>query len=118
MPFIPNIEAVVTQSSGEFDGYGQRKPGKQVKLRIAVVTLRARRDRTSVRTDSSASRSNAAEIEAAVRLLFPRTFKPKIGDKVEVAGVTVRVTSVFPRIAIAGYVDHFQGDGDYWQEGA
>lgn len=117
MPFIPNLDAVVTQSGG-FDRYGQRKPGNSVKLRIAVVTLRARRDRTSVRTDSSASRGAAAEVEADVRLLFPAIFKPTIGDTVEVAGEKVRVTSIFPRFAISGVIDHYQVDADYWQEGA
>lgn len=117
MPFIPNMDCVVTKSGG-FDAYGQRLSGKVTRLRCAIVTLRARRERTSVRTDSSASRSQAAEMEADARLLFPATFAPDVGDKVEVGGTAIRVTAIFPRYAIPGRLDHYEVDGDYWQEGA
>jgi hypothetical protein len=115
MPFMPNISARV-ERAGSFDAYGQTTLGAAQTVRIAIVTLDLKAEKTSVRTDASASRGNVNELVSNVRLLFPRTFEPAFGDKVTVAGRELKIVSVFPRHNIAGVIDHYQVDCDVWSE--
>lgn len=112
MPFMPNLDCAVTrQVKGSYDRFGQPKlEERRWKLRCALVKLDAARAKTAVRTDSSASRGFAREAEIDARILFPATFAIQKGDFVDVLGHKLRVESVFPRVNIGGYLDHYQVD--------
>ena len=118
MPFLPNINATVTRSGTQTDVYGQViVTSKAQKVRIAIVSLDEERQKTSVRTDVSASRGNASENVAKTRLLFPTSFEPVIGDRVKVLDRDLEVKSVFPRHDVPGRLDHYQVDCEVWSKG-
>lgn len=113
MSLIPNIDCTIVKA-GTFDVYGQPQLGEVIETRCSIVKLVSAREKTSVRADSSASRGNAVEIVADARLLFPVGSDIVNGDKVVVAGVSLRVDSVFPRHDIYGVLDHIQVDANIW----
>ena len=117
MAFLPNTDCTVERADAGTDVYGQQSLGAAVTVRIAIVNLEITREKTSVRTDSSASRGNAEEaIATRVRLLFPADFEPKNGDRVTVLARELKVISVFPRLDIVGTLDHHQVDCDVWSQ--
>lgn len=109
----PNIKCSLTPV-GDYDRYGQPVVGESQEVWIAVVHLMNSNKRESVRRDASASQRFAGEIASDARLLFPHLIKIKEGDKVEVAGTTLKVRTVFPRHDLNGLIDHWQVDCDVW----
>lgn len=94
----------------ETDLYGQPSYGASSEAMCAVVKLDVSAMKTSVRTDSSASRGNAEERVSVGRLLFPATQQIAIGDLVNLMGYTVEIMSVQPRLTVFGALDHFEAD--------
>lgn len=111
--FRPNLDATVEPVSQETDEYGQRQFGAVKNTRCAIVTLKAKSEKTSVRTDSSASGGRAEEKQGESRLLF-RPGIVKLGDRVTVVGMALRVLSVFPRHDVNGRHDHDEVDCEAW----
>lgn len=119
MPFIPNTDSVVIrQEESVFNRFGEPEfREKRIPVRCAIIKLDLMRSKTAVRQDSSASRGQASEEEANVRLLFPPSFDIRIGDLVALNVAPqdmLRVLSVMPRLDIAGRLDHFQVDLEVW----
>ena len=113
MPLIPNIDATV-ERAGDPDLHGEITLGSAVTVRIGIVTLDLAQEKTSVRTDASATRGNAAETTVRARLLFPNYFEPATNDRVTVLGRELKVVSIFPRVGVPGRVDHYQVDCETW----
>lgn len=113
MSLRANATAKVTPTVG-VDIYGKEQLGVSYTAKCAVVKLTQASEKTSVRTDSSASRGAAHEITADARLLFPPSSGVKIDDKVEVHGFSLKVISVFPRVSVTGRYDHDQVDLNVW----
>lgn len=95
---------------GARDIYGKATLGAAKPALCSIVRFEIGADKTSVRTDSSASRGNAEEATAAVRLLFPPLYPVTTGTVVEMLGARVEIISVHPRHTVTGEVDHYQVD--------
>lgn len=107
--FRPNQTCEISKVNGN-DVYGKKKYDEWLAARVGVVKLEQGTTKTSVRTDSSASRGSAQEIVADARLMFPVGVILKPGDRVRIHGVLLTVVSVFPRHAVTGRFDHWQVD--------
>ena len=107
MAFRPNVSATIRRYQGT-NLFGEPSWGDVENVRIGVVHLAAQAAKTSVRTDSSASRGNAEERVVVAKILFPVLAQPRVMDLVEFAGQTMMVKSVEPRIAVTGRLDHLE----------
>lgn len=114
--FRPNLDCVLSRSSGKTDVYGQPLPATKVKERCAVITMNLKNEKSSVRADSSASRGAARELQADALILMGRNSKVAIDDVVEVEGIKIRVVGKFPRRNLNGQLDHYEVAGTYWSE--
>lgn len=75
---------------------------------VDVITLIGEIAKTSVRTDSSATRGNAEEEQAQAKILFRVKADPKEGDRFVLHGVVMRIESRQPRIDAFGKLDHWE----------
>ena len=114
--FIPNLTCSITKSDGGFDRYGQPIPGRTFTSKCSIVRLRVEDEKTSVRSDSSATRGMARENVADARLMFPANTDIEMGDRIDIQGVSLRTMSVFPRHAVSGKFDHYQVDAMIWSD--
>lgn len=80
----------------------------------AVIKLTDGSEKTSVRTDSSATRGYGEEIIADARLLFLPNVSLFPNSQVTVGDIVLRVVSVRQRIDLDGRLDHYQVDLDVW----
>jgi hypothetical protein len=112
--FLPNLTCTIT-SKGTRDIYGQEVVGASHTERCAIVKLVKESFHTTVRADSSASRGHGDEFRVDCVILLTKTTKVKIDDKLTVAGVSIRVKSVFPRVNVNGTLDHYQVEGELWE---
>lgn len=113
--FRPNLDCTYQKMTGA-TLYGKKTYGPAVGARVGIVKLVTGAEKTSVRTDASASRGSAHEIEADARLLFPQVVVLTPGDLVTVSGVKLTVQSVFPRYNVMGKFDHWQVDCNIYGE--
>lgn len=112
--FIPNNSGSLHRWSGT-DKYGEPSFATAVTVKCGVVRLVMSDDRTSVRTDKSASRSSAEETVAQnSKILFPSNVLPVKGDKFVIHGFSLRIVSIEPRVSIAGAVDHYECKLEIW----
>lgn len=111
----PNIDVVVTKRGGH-DMYGQEMPGREIKSRCSIVKLLSGMERTSVRTDSSASKGSAHESVSDAVLLFPPDIDIEFGDKVTLAvtNTHLKIIGIFPRHDVVGRLDHLQVTAVVW----
>ena len=87
-----------------------------VRCAVDVIQLSGKIAKTSVRTDSSASRGNAEEREADARILFQLVAKPKTGDRFEIDGLRLRIESVELRRDTFGQPDHYDTSLVLWDD--
>jgi hypothetical protein len=111
--FIPNTQGKLSVLKG-FNLFGEPDFDRGETVPCAVVKLIGIADKTSVRTDSSASRGNAEETLTEARILFPANVEVSSGDRFEINGFTLRVQSVHPRYNITGKLDHFDVALEKW----
>lgn len=111
--FRPNLKCEIA-SMGATDIYGKRAYGDWTIVPFGIVKLEESTGKTSVRTDSSASRGSAQEILADARFLFPVYVSLKQGDRVRFGDFTLTVVSVAPRYNVLGRFDHWQVDCNVW----
>jgi len=115
MSFIPNTRGRLSRKVGN-NVYNEAVFSEPKTVECGVVHLRGAAQKTSVRTDSSASRGNAEEVVAAAKILFQPHIEIGLGDRFEIAGLTLRVTSIQPRIAVTGQHDHNEVEFEVWTE--
>lgn len=112
--FIPNTTGVLAALTGNSID-GSPTFGTPATVRCGLVRLAEADEKTSVRTDSSASRGAAEEkIIKRGKVLFPASVTVAHGAKFTIYGVIMRVVSVEPRIAITGELDHHECDLEIW----
>ncbi|MCP1540062.1 hypothetical protein [Methylorubrum extorquens] len=85
-----------------------------IRCRVDVLSLTPKIEKTSVRTDSSASRGNAEEEVAAAKILFQVAAKPGRGDRFVVAETVLRIEAVTPRFDTFGKLDHYEVALVFW----
>lgn len=110
---IPNLDCKVYKQTAP-DVYGQVTSGPAIPERCCVVKLKKKSDATTVRADSGASRAHADEFITENRILLTPKTKAAIDDRLDVAGVSIRVKSMFPRFDILGRLDHYEVEGELW----
>ncbi|WP_155801877.1 hypothetical protein [Magnetospirillum molischianum] len=110
MTMLPHLDCTIAKRAGN-DRHGQPVYGEILPAHVGVVKFDVGADKTSVRSDSSASRGKGDEPQADARLLFPAWgVQPSVGDIVELQGARLRVQTVNPRLAVLGRLDHWQVD--------
>jgi hypothetical protein len=106
--FIPNNKGRLFKRAG-YNKFGEETFSTAVEIPCSVVKLQGTLVKSPIRTDSSASRGNADEIISSAVILFPTyVTRPVIGDKFEIAEMTLRVLSVEPRYSTIGTLDHIE----------
>lgn len=111
--FRPNLTCQVSSVEGT-NLYGKETYTAWVDKKFSIVKLEQASQKTSVRTDSSATRGSAQEILTDARFLFPKDVELVAGDRIKFGGFTLVVVSVFPRHHVNGQLDHWQVDADIW----
>lgn len=107
--FIPNTTCTLRRLTGT-DVFGKPVYDSPKTVPCGIVRLEEASKRTSIRTDSSASRGNAMEETTISRILFPANVRVKQGDSIIFGDFSLLVMSVWPRVSIAGKIDHWQAD--------
>jgi hypothetical protein len=113
-----SVPATITPLTGDRDASGERIFGEPISTFVAVVGLSSSYAATNLGSSTSglsASRGSAWENTASTRFLLSREEVINIGDKLDVAGLSLRVSSVFPRYDIDGILDHLQVDAKPWE---
>jgi hypothetical protein len=112
--FRPNTKGWLERRSGyTIDGVPNFTEPKEVPC--AIVHLIPTEEKTSVRTDSSASRGAAEEVVGnRMKILFPVSVKPAAGDRFVIYGAAMRLISIEPRIAVNGRLDHYEAQAEMW----
>jgi len=112
--FKANVNCIVTRMNGETDLYGQTQEGDSYETQVGIVRLEAGAQRTTVRTDASASRANAEERTVIARLMMKATDIVEPGDRISIMSFNLEVESVFPRHTVNGDLHHWQVDCKQW----
>lgn len=108
MPVITmNVLCTITRRSGS-DVYGQPTVSSVKNTRCAVVKFSTKRQKTTVRADSSGTRGHADEELAQIKVLLPKNTDVKLDDIFTLYGQDARVTVVSPRIDVMGRLDHIE----------
>lgn len=112
--FIPTTVGYLLQRSDEFDVTGARLYGQPVKVGLSMVRITDDTQPTSVRADTSGSKSFADEnVEQGRALIHPRVV-PKINDILVVGPQKLEVKGVRPIYAMDGAIDHYQTELRTW----
>lgn len=111
--FIPNQMALYSFKKGD-NKFGEPEFSRPKTVQCAVVHFGAGYGKTSVRTDSSASRGNAEEQIIAAKILIASTIVPEQGHRLVIAGRTLRALTIEPRYAVTGHLDHYEVDYEVW----
>lgn len=112
--FIPTTVGHLLQRSDEFDVTGDRVYGQPVKVGLSIVRVTDNSQHTSVRADTSGSKSFADEnVEQGRALIHPRVI-PKINDILVVGGQRLEIAGVRPVFDMYGGVDHYQAELRSW----
>lgn len=113
--FIPNNTGLLARNLG-FNRYGEPSFGEAKTVECGVVHLGRVDQKTSVRTDSSATRGNADETLFNAKILFPSYVVVSAGDRFVINGQKLRVTAIEPRYSVYGSLDHYEVDFDRWAD--
>jgi hypothetical protein len=108
--FRPNNFCYVRRKLPGYNKYGEENYGDKEKIPFAQVRYDTKKEDSTVRADSSATRGNIKEYHASGRLLVPVSVKPDWGDLFIVHGKVFRVKQLEPRYNVLGQLDHYQID--------
>jgi hypothetical protein len=103
----PNIPATLRRLTG-FSPQGRSVWSEETKLKVAIVTLKSKIERSSVRADSSASRGRAEEARADGVVLVPPDIAVVAGNRLGLLGAQYEVVTAFPRHGLDGSLGHTQ----------
>jgi len=113
--FRPNTFAMWTKREKNYNQFGEPVWARPVRTPCAVVEMRPSMVATPIRTDASASHSSADEINTKAILLIEPKYAVQIGDRFEIDGYKLRVTSVEVRRAVSGgRIDHLELHLEAW----
>lgn len=112
--FIPTTVGYLLQRSDEFSVTGEVTYGEPVKVGLSMVRITDGSQPTSVRADTSGSKSFADEnVEQGRALIHPRIV-PKIKDILIVGPQRLEVQGVRPVYNMLGRIDHYQAELTTW----
>jgi hypothetical protein len=103
--FSPNTTGKL-YTRGPTNIYDEATYSQPRMVACTIVSLQSVIKATAIRTDASASRSNAEETNELGTILFPLNAAIKVDDKFEISGLTLRITGIQPRYDIFGQPDH------------
>jgi hypothetical protein len=113
--FIPTTVGYIQQAGVDFTVTGKRSYSAPVKVGLSIVRVTDGVQATSVRADTSGSKSFADEsVEQGRALYHPRGPKPKINDLLIVNNDRYEVQGVRPVYDMYGGVDHYQLELTTW----
>lgn len=113
-----SVPAIITPLTGDFDATGDRLLGTPINTHVAIVGFARSSVPTNLGSSTSglsASRGSAWEDSANTRFLLYPNVVVNIGDRFDVAGMSLRVFMIFPRYDIDGLLDHIQVDAKPWE---
>jgi hypothetical protein len=90
--------------------HGETVWADPIEVPCGVVHLKKTVQKSSVRTDSSASRGNAEEIVVSAKILFPVYVEIEQGDRFEIMGFRLEAINIEPRNNVRGEHDHNEAD--------
>ena len=106
--FIPTTVGYLLQRSDTYSVSGEMEYGPPVKVGLSMVRITDGSQPTSVRADTSGSKSFADEnVEQGRALIHPRVV-PKIKDILLVGPQRLEVQGVRPIYSMSGTIDHYQ----------
>lgn len=117
----PNTVCVISKRIDKgYDFQGRPKIStSRTKTKCSVIWLKDSRGETSVRVDTSASRSHAEETLSDGKFLLKPKADIDLGDivKINVGGnwTQLQVTSIFRRQCVNGNVHHIECEGMIWE---
>ena len=97
------------------DLYGQESHLPAVSERCSIVKCRKYEQHTTVRADSSSSRGFANEFLSQNKILLLPATIASFDDKLTVANIVIRVTSLTPMYDVWGKLDHYELVGESWE---
>lgn len=92
--FRATTKCTIQSATGAYDKFGQPTIAAVRDAFCAVGELEPELMKTSVRADSSGSRSYAEEVVMTAKLMFSGTEDVNIDDRVEVLGQSLRVEKI------------------------
>jgi hypothetical protein len=106
--FLPNGSCTLRRKAGR-DKFGQAKLSDPVTISYAPVDMNMTVEKTSVRSDSSATRGQAEQLVSAnAKILVPAKTVVGAGDQLEIDGENYRVSGRHARKNVFGNVDHIE----------
>ena len=112
--FIPTIQAVHRAATMQFTVAGKRQYGNPVPVGISIIRALNLSEKTSVRADTSGTKSFADESIIKGRALIYPCVKPKIDDLLYVGDDKYEIKGVRPVYAMDGDVDHYEVELAAW----
>lgn len=108
--FTPNSQCLLSRFAGR-DRHAQEIYGEPEVIGYSPVRLLAQTEKTSVRSDSSASRGQAEVTQGVFKILVDKVVaRPRADDRIDLDGVTFRILNVHPRYRVFGGFDHWEID--------
>ena len=111
--FKGNVKMIIERLDSH-DEYGEPLLSFIANVLCLVVRLQTSTLETPIRDTVSASHSNANEYVGDSILLVPPNSKIKIGDKLTVSGLTLRLSKIEPKYDTRGRHDHYQVGCSTW----
>lgn len=112
--FIPTSSGYLRSVGNTYTSTGKKTYGDPVKIGLSVIRLTEGVQKTSVRADSSGTKSFAdEEVEQGRVLVHPR-IKPCIEDLMVINGDTFEVQGVRSVYDMHGGIDHYQVELTSW----
>jgi len=111
--FTPNQWCTITPPAAR-NIYGEDIDGVPVRERCAVVQLLSKAQATNSRAQLAGSQTHAEDLVITGKLLLPPKTIAKLGDKLTVAGIELRIVSSTPKFNTFGVLDHYDVEGTPW----
>lgn len=112
--FIPTIQAVHRAATELFTVAGKRQYGNPVQVGISIIRALNLSEKTSVRADTSGTKSFADESLVKGRALIYPCVKPKIDDLLFVGEDQYEIKGVRKVYDMSGQVDHYEVELVIW----
>lgn len=112
--FIPTIPTTLTKMDGGFDAEGNRVAGDVLRFKASLVKLKEAIKKSLQDSDGSASRSSSDERLVVAVVLIPVSISPRVGDKVDIANLELRLESSWPQFNTSGVQDHWECEASAW----
>ena len=97
-----------------FNVYGEPSLGAPYYALCNIIRMDIQNQHTAVRTDASASRSNAREDRILSTMLFPPGTDLVEDSKCTVDGIELKIRGIHYRWDVNSVFDHFEVDLEIW----